>query len=49
MEVKRGTPVVAIADMKVLAIKDDSAEQRSTLYAKEKYGMVVGKDFYSKK
>jgi len=48
MEVKRGTPVVAIADMKVLKIEDDSSEQRSTSYAK-KYGMVEGIDFYSKK
>ena len=48
MEVKRGTPVVAIADMKVLKIEDDSSEQRSTSYAK-KYGMIEGIDFYSKK
>ena len=48
MEVKRGTPVVAIADMKVLKIEDDSSEQRSTSYAK-KYGMIDGIDFYSKK
>ena len=39
MEVKRGTPVVAIADMKVLKIEDDSSEQRSTSYAK-KYGII---------
>ena len=47
MEVRRGTPVVAITDMKVIQIEDSSSEQRSTSYAKEKYGVVVGKDFYS--
>jgi len=48
MRVKRGTPVVAIADMKVLKIEDDSGEQRTTSHSK-KYGMVEGIDFYSKK
>ena len=47
MEVRRGTPVVAIADMKVIKIEDSSSEQRTTSYAKKKYGVVAGKDFYS--
>ena len=38
MEVRRGTPVVAITDMKVIKIEDSSAEQRSTSYLKDKYG-----------
>ena len=47
MEVKRGTPVVAIADMKVIKIEDSSAVQRSTSYVKEKYGAVAGKDHFT--
>ncbi len=29
MEMRRGTPIVAIADMKLIEIKDHSAEQKS--------------------
>ena len=47
MEVRRGTPVVAITDMKVIKIEDSSAEQRSTSYLKDKYGVVAGKDHYT--
>ena len=32
MEVKRGTPVVAITDMKLIKIEDSRAEQRNTSY-----------------
>ena len=46
MEVRRGTPVVAITDMKVIKIEDSSAEQRSTSYVK-KYGAVAGKDHFT--
>ncbi len=47
MEVRRGTPVVAITDMKVIKIEDSSAEQRSTSYVKKKYGAVAGKDHFT--
>ncbi len=47
MEVRRGTPVVAITDMKVIKIEDSSAEQRSTSYLKDKYGVVAGKDHFT--
>ncbi len=47
MEVRRGTPVVAITDMKVIKIEDSSAEQRSTSYIKDKYGVVAGKDHFT--
>jgi len=47
MEVRRGTPVVAITDMKVIKIEDSSAEQRSTSYLKNKYGVVAGKDHFT--
>ena len=47
MEVRRGTPVVAITDMKVIKIEDSSAEQRSTSYVKKKYGVAAGKDHFT--
>ena len=40
MEVRRGTPVVAITDMKVIKIEDSSAEQRSTSYVKKSMGRL---------
>ena len=47
MEVRRGTPVVAITDMKVIKIEESSAEQRSTSYVKKKYGVAAGKDHFT--
>ena len=48
MEMRRGTPIVAIADMKLIEIKDHSAEQKSKKIATS-LGKKHGKDNYQSK
>ena len=45
MEMRRGTPIVAIADMKVISIQDTSAEQKSKKISTS-LGKKHGKDHY---
>ena len=48
MEMRRGTPIVAIADMKLIEIKDHSAEQKSKKISTS-LGKKHGKDHYQSK